>query len=127
MIDLWPTQEEVYEALTAAPTTYPVYDAVPQNAPAPYIVLGEISQQPDDELAAASSDASFVIHVWSRQNGKKQAHAMLAFVRARLDNQPLGGGVWACSEDFAEVMEDRTSTASSRLYHGVARYRIRAN
>jgi hypothetical protein len=127
MIDLWPVQQALYGALTAAPATYPVYDAVPQGTAFPYLVLGEITSIPDDELEAASADASFTVHAWSRNAGKKQIHAMLEFARARLDNEPLGGGAWACSEDFAEVMEDRTSTAASRLYHGVARYRVRVN
>lgn len=126
MIDLFPAQQAVYEALTAAPATYPAHDAVPQGAAYPYFVIGEITALPDEELAAASADASFQIHAWSKQAGKKQVHEMLAFARARLDGQDIGGGAWACSEDFNEVFEDRSSTASSRLYHGVARYRIRA-
>lgn len=127
MIDLWPAQQAIYTALSAAPATYPAHDAVPQAAAYPYLVIGEITAIPDDELDAASADATFQLHAWSRYAGKKQAHAMLEFARDRLDNQTLGGGVWACSEDFAEVIEDPSSTAASRLYHGIARYRIRAN
>lgn len=129
MIDLWPIQGAIYTALSGAPATYPVHDAVPQGAVFPYFVLGEITATPDDELEEATADAFFNLHAWSRYNGKKEVHAMLEFARARLDNQNVGTGVgvWALSEDFFEVMEDRASTAASRLYHGVARYRIRAN
>lgn len=126
MNDLWPVQEAIYSALTATPATYPVYDAVPQGIAKPFIVIGEITGQPDDELETASTDASFLIHTWSGSNGKGQSHAMLQFIRARLDGQTIGDA-WGCSEDFAEIMEDRASTAASRLYHGVARYRIRTN
>lgn len=127
MIDLWPVQQAIYTALNANPKTYPVHDAVPQSTAYPYLVIGEVTEIPDDELDVASADASFTVHAWSRYAGKKEAYAMLEFVRDRLDGQAIGGGVWACSEDFAEVIEDRTSTAASRLYHGVARYRVRAN
>lgn len=127
MIDLWPIQQAIYTALAAVPATYPVHDAVPQGAAYPYLVIGEVSSQPDEEIAVASADASFVIHAWSRSAGKKQAHAMLEFVRDRLDGQDLGAGAWACTEDFADVLEDPSSTAANRLYHGIARYRIRAN
>lgn len=127
MIDLTPVQTAIYAALAASPATYPVHDAVPQGTAYPYLVIGEVTALPDEELEAASVDASFTLHAWSRHAGKKQAHAMLEFARARLDNVDIGGGAWACSEDFAEVMEDQTSTAASRLYHGVARYRVRAN
>lgn len=125
MIDLWPVQQGIYSALAADPKTFPAYDAVPQNTPYPYLVIGEVSAVPDDELAAPSADASFQIHAWSRAAGKSQAYAMLAFARARLDGQSVGAGAWACTEDDLQVFEDRNSTAASRLYHGVARYRVR--
>lgn len=127
MIDLWPVQQAIYTALSATPKTFVAYDAVPQGATYPYFVIGEVSAAPDDELAADSADAAFQIHAWSRSAGKSQAYAMLAFARSRLNGQDIGAGVWACTEDFNEVFEDRASTAASRLYHGVARYRIRAN
>lgn len=127
MIDLWPMQVAVFDALRGMPATYPVYDAVQQNAAFPYFVLGEFTSLQDDELGEASADASLNVHAWSRYAGKKELHEMLEFARARLDNQDIGAGVWACFEDFVEMMEDRTSTAASRLYHAVARYRLRAN
>lgn len=127
MIDLAPLQTAAHVALSAAPATYPAYDAVLQGTAYPYLVIGEVTALPDEDMDVASVDASFQIHAWSRSAGKKQVYAMLEFARDRLDNQAIGGGVWACSEEFAEVMEDPTSTAASRLYHGIARYRLRAN
>lgn len=126
MIDLWPVQQAIYTALSTAPATYPVYDAVPQGTAYPYLHIGEFSALPDEEIEVPSADASVVINAWSRQSGKQQAHAMLEFVRDRLDNQAIGGGAWACSEDFADILEDPSSTAAARLYHGIARYRVRA-
>jgi hypothetical protein len=127
VINLWPVQQAIFAALTAAPATYPVHDAVPQGAVYPYIVIGEISGLPDEELAAASADASFQVHAWSRSPGKKEAHAVLQFARARLDGQEVGAGAWACTEEFVEVLEDPASTAANRLYHGIARYRVRVS
>lgn len=127
MIDVWPVQVAVFEAMTEEPTTYDVLDAVKQGQTYPYLVIGEITAIPDEELEQDSADASFTVHAWSRYNGKKETHELLAFARERLHGKDIGGGVWAISEDFAEVMEDPSSTAASRLYHGVARYRIRAN
>lgn len=127
MNDLAPVQTAIYEALTAAPATYPVYDAVPQGAAFPYLVIGEWTAQPDEILEVASTDADVMIHAWSRHPGKLEAHQLLQFVRARLDGQAIGGGVWACSEEFSTVMEDRNSTAANRLFHAAARYRVRLN
>lgn len=124
MNDLWLVQTAVYLALTTPPATYPVYDAVPQGAVYPYIVIGEWSGEPDEELAAASTDAELMMHGWSATAGKKQSHEILAFIRSRLDQKALGTA-WILTEDFTEVMEDESSTAASRLYHAVARYRAR--
>lgn len=127
MIDTWPIQVAIYQALTDPAGPYPVFDAVPQDAATPYIVIGEFTGQPDDDLDALSIDLSVQLHGWSRHAGKQEAHAILAFMRSRLDHQQVGAGVWGCSEDFATVVEDPDSTAASRLFHAVARYRIRAN
>ena len=126
MIDLQPIQTAIYIALTASPATYPVYDAVPKTATYPRIVIGEFAGLPDEDLAVSTVDLSVTLHTWSKQNGKAETHAMMEFIRDRLDGQDIGGGAWACSEDFVTVIEDRASTADQRLYHGVARYRVRA-
>ncbi len=124
MNNLAAVQTAIYAALTAAPGTYPVYDAVPQSAARPYIVIAALDALPDDELAAATTDATVHIDTWSEYAGKSQTHTMLQFVRARLDGQTISGA-WACTEDWTEIMEDVNSTASARLYRGMARYRVR--
>lgn len=124
MNDLTAVRTAIYAALTANPATYPVYDPVPQLVAKPYIAFGPDSSQPDEDLAVASTDASIQIDTWSVLPSRAQSYAMLQFIRARLDGQAISGS-WFVSEDFAEVMEDPASTASSRLYHGVARYRVR--
>lgn len=124
MNNLSPVQIAVYGLLTATPATYPVYDAVPQGAAYPYIVIGVWIAEPDEELGSASTDASIQMHTWSNYAGKSQTHTMLQFIRARLDNVAVSG-TWAFTEDFVDVMEDAGSTAASRLFHGIARYRAR--
>lgn len=124
MNDLTAVRTDMYAKLSAAPATYPVYDPVPQGVARPYIAFGPDSSQPDDELAAVTTDASIQIDTWSALPSRAQSYAMLQFVRARLDGQAINGA-WYCAEEFAEVMEDPASTAASRLYHGVARYQVR--
>lgn len=125
MNDLTTVQTDMVTKLKAAPPTYAVYDSVPQGTAKPYIVIGEVVAEPDEELAAFTTDAAINVHTWSATSDKGQTYAMLQFVRARLDNVAVSGA-WSVSEDFNEVMEDPASTAASRLYHGVARYRCRA-
>lgn len=124
MNNLAAIQTALYGALTGAPATYPVYDPVPQGVARPYIVIGEFVAEPDEELSLTTTDASINLHTWSATHGKAQSHAMLEFIRARLDGQTVAG-TWACTEEMNELFEDEGSTAAARLYHGVARYRAR--
>lgn len=124
MNDLTAVRTAMYAALTQAPATYPVYAPVPQGAPKPYIAFGPRFADPDEELQAASTDASIQLDAWSALPSEAQVEAMGQFIRSRLDGQPIAGA-WSCTEEAWEVMEDPASTASSRLYHGVARYRVR--
>ena len=124
MNDLTTARTDMYAKLTANPQTYPVYDPVPQGVNKPFIVFGPDTSDPDEELAVATTDAAIEIETWSATNGRAQSYAMLQFIRARLDGQTIAGA-WFISEDFATVMEDATSTAAARIYHGVARYRVR--
>lgn len=138
-VDVWNFQQEdgavatstiptTSEPVTRAPdlvaANYPVYDSVPQGVAKPYIAIGEMLADPDLELTAATTDAAINLHTWSATHGKSQSHAMLDFIRGRLDGQTLSGA-WICAEEFNELMEDQGSTASARLYHGVARYQVR--
>lgn len=124
MNDLTTVRTAIYAALAAAPATYPVYDPVPQGVARPYFGFGPDSSEPDEELAAMTTDASIQLDAWSATNGRAQVYAMLQFARARLDGQTINGA-WLVTEDFNEVVEDPSSTAASRLYHGIARYRAR--
>lgn len=127
MVDLEPAQEAIIDALNDAPATYPVYDAVPQDVTHPYLALGATTQVPDADLDVDSSDGTITLHAWSKAHGKYEAQRMLQFARERLDGQDIGAGAWACYEEFAEVFEDPSSSAESRLFHGVSRYRVRLN
>lgn len=124
MADLFAQQAALVTALKAAPATYPVYDAVPPGTPKPYVVVGEWTAQGDLELEGDADTATVTLHGWSAANGKKEAHAIRAWLRAKLHYQTIAGA-WACFEEFAEILEE--STAEGRLYHLVSRYRIRTN
>lgn len=114
----------MYAKLAAAPATYPTYAPVPQGTPKPYIAFGATTALPDEELGPNTTDAMVELHTWSAQASEAQTHTMLQFIRARLHNVAVAG-TWICAEDWNEIMEDPSSTATARLYHGIARYRVR--
>lgn len=124
MNNLSAIQASIFSALNSVPQTYRVYDAVPQGVLKPYIVIGEWTAEPDDELGYITTNATITLHTWSAKAGKLETHAMLQFIRERLDGQPIPA-TWMFNEEFVEIMEDESSTTASRLYHGVARYEVR--
>jgi hypothetical protein len=124
MADLWPVQADVVALLKAAPATYPVYDAVPASTPKPYVVIGAWTGLPDLELDGDASNTTVALHGWSAVNGKKEAHAIRAWLLAKLNHQTVAG-TWACFEEFWDILEE--STGEGRLYHLITRYRIRTN
>lgn len=124
MNDLTTVRTDLFAKLNAAPQTYPVYAPVPQGIAKPFIAFGVIMAEPDEELQAATTDATVELNTWSATPSEAQTHAMLQFIRARLDGVTIAGA-WICTEDFNELIEDPASTAASRIFHGVARYRVR--
>jgi hypothetical protein len=93
MIDpSWALQQGILAALTSA--TIPnvpssrIYDAVPQNAPTPYVSIGDCQLLPDKAGCIDGVIAYPIINVWSTYNGYKEAKEIAAAVLAKLDDKP---------------------------------------
>jgi hypothetical protein len=123
MVDLWPIQQALFAALTAAPATYPAFDAVPAGTAEPYLVLGEVTETDASTLTEDGAEATFTVHGYSAYPGKRECFAMQAFVRERLHRQPIAG-TWQCYEEFSTVIDE--SSPDEPSFHLVVRYRIGA-
>jgi hypothetical protein len=121
--DFWPIQQALLAALEAAPATYPAFDHVPQGTPAPYLVLGEVTQNDAATLTEEGASFTLTVHGFSAYAGKRECLQMQAFVRARLHRQAIAG-TWQCIEEFATVVDE--SSPDEPMYHLVVRYRIGA-
>lgn len=125
MVDLWPVQQAVFEALDEAPKTYPVFDVEPPPVTGEYIVIGEPTQIPDLELDVDSSSSTLMLHGFTREPGAKTALAIQEFIRSRVNNVDIGAGVWDIHEEFSTVLNE--GTPDKPLFHAIVRYRIRHN
>lgn len=123
MNDLTGVQTSIVAALRTAPATYRVYDAVPQGVAKPYIVLSEWLGEPGEELGTVTTSATLQLDTWSATPDKGQTHAMLDFIRVRLDGQSIAG-TWLVTEDEFDILEDPASTQMNRIYHAWVRYLI---
>jgi hypothetical protein len=86
-------QDAVYDVLTADVTLMTlvsgIYDAVPENAEFPYVVIGEALELPDDRLDGYGRETVLTLHVWSRHRGFSEATEILARLVTLLDHQSL--------------------------------------
>jgi hypothetical protein len=81
----WAVQQAVYAALAADPALR-VFDAVPNAAVFPYVVIGDA-----DEAACGGGliEHQLTLQVWSRAGGAREPKQIAALVKARLDGAIL--------------------------------------
>lgn len=67
-----------------------VYDAVPENAPGPYAVLGDTDRETSyPSFGRDGRMLNFVMHVWSQGFGWNEASQIAAILVPMFHNQPL--------------------------------------
>jgi len=90
----WALQSAVYVALTGDSAIQSllgtrIFDAVPRNAAFPYAVFGDGKETNWDTATEAGSEHQFVVTVWSRAGGHKEAKSIADAIRFRLNNATL--------------------------------------
>lgn len=66
-----------------------VYDAVPQQATVPYIVIGDGSAEEMPQVQAMISECAMALHVWTGGGGRKTALSILNRLHALLHHGNL--------------------------------------
>ena len=125
-------QQSIFAALVAdaALTTLlgadRIYDDVPQATPLPYLTLGQTTERDwstgGDPDTDAGAEHLLTLHVWSDARGKKQAHEILAAVRAALHDEALaltGHRLVNLRHEFSEARR----APGGEAIHGTARFR----
>lgn len=93
----WAAQKAIFGALngnltygTASPAdAVPVYDAVPQAAAYPYVVLESQIAEIDDPLASRRDVRFFYLSVWSTYTGQKEVVEIMQQIDTILANARL--------------------------------------
>lgn len=86
-----------------------IYDYVPDDAPYPYIVIGEPRTDPFAVKNSDVVDVYITLHIWSNYKGKKQAYDILA----------------ACHEAFLYKLDitgytvNKTSWSDARVFNDI--------
>ena len=76
-------------------TDYTVYDANPENAEYPYIVMGGIDARDWSDKSEPGMEVYSTIHVWSQYHGRKEADEIADAVI-----QALSSSILVLSSDF---------------------------
>lgn len=118
-----------FAALTALVSTR-VYDFVPEDAAAPYVVIGEDTFTEADTKSTNRWEATITIHVWDFEKaGRKSVKSILSAIFDALHRQESNISVNGFTlveihrENQLTFQEDAVEGQGDRFYHGVARYR----
>lgn len=83
-------QESLYEALSTALTgVAAVYDAVPQKATYPYVVIDSQEIMPNEPFTSRRDERYVYLSVWSQYRGQKEVLNILSLIDSALHRKQL--------------------------------------
>lgn len=124
----WDLQKSVYAALSANPPlmtllgTDRLYDAVPQNAAFPYIVIDQIQIRDWSTGTEKGFEHTVLLHIWSRYEGHREAYEIGDALRAALDGAELSledHHLVNLTHQYSDLKRDEDGTT----LHGIVRFR----
>ncbi len=118
----WPLQVAVFQALDTA-LSVPVYDAVPDNEPYPYVVIGNATQNEWDTDADIGYEITLQVHAWSDYRGMDELKTLQAAIHGALHRAELS--VTGYNVITAEVEQSQSMLDGDGVTrHGVQQLRI---
>ncbi|MGH9204209.1 MAG: DUF3168 domain-containing protein [Vicinamibacterales bacterium] len=88
-----PIQEAIYDRASAddelKALDAEIYDYVPEDAPRPYVVIGEAFTTPDNTHGEIGWVTISTLSIWSDDRGFRQAHLVKDRIVQLFDHQPL--------------------------------------
>lgn len=124
----WALQQSIYEALTDDAALLAllggprIYDDVPQSADFPYLTIGQSLVRDWSTGSEEGDEHTLTVHVWSRESGRKQTHAIIGLLREALHDRPLtldGHRLVNLRHEFSDARRE----PDGDTYHGLVRYR----
>lgn len=125
----WTLQQAIYDRLNddsnlTSTLGAAVYDDVPDGAAFPYVVIGDITEGPNDTMGTTGRDTTVVIHTFSQTESSKQVKQIQNRIDELLDRwKPTVSGwspaIGGMQQEFFETFRDPDGITR----HGVSRYR----
>jgi len=86
------TLHDAEVARIEAETSYTVYDDIPEQAPYPYVTMGELTARDWSDKFEAGQEVYSTKHIWSQYKGKKEVTEMGDAILQALTKSPLDLG-----------------------------------
>jgi len=123
------TALKAYSALTTELDGQKVYDYLPQNTEAPYVLVGDDTNLEDDTKTANGWDSTVTLHVWDFETkGRKKVKTLMGHIYDALHRQTLTITGFSLVEghcEFTQSFQDSEAQgAKDRFWHGVMRFRF---
>jgi hypothetical protein len=119
-------QTAIYTALNGE-ITGTVHDELEPETAAPYTVIGEGTEQPNDTHSDDGSDETVTLHVWDNATGTKRVKQIAGEIDEVLHHARLvlsSGAIAFVTREFVEILKDEEEPG--KLWrHAVMRYRAR--
>lgn len=99
-----------------------IFDDVPQRAEFPYLTLGQSTVRDWSTATEPGDEHLLTLHVWSRADGRRQAHDLMAALRQALHDRDLaldGHRLVNLRHEFSEARRE----PDGDTYHGIVRLR----
>lgn len=113
-------QQSLYNKLTADALLMDlvegVYDAVPQNAPLPYVVIGDGSAETVPQLGAQLANCRMTLNVWTEGGGRKTALSILNRMHALLHQGMLNFTSFTLLSMRSERAETQVDADNDQVY-----------
>jgi hypothetical protein len=116
-------QTLIFEALTDADISAPIYDAVPQSASFPYVTIGDDNSVEWDTCTDYGAAVTVTIHTWSRGRGRLETKTLQGEIYAALHDallQSTGYNVVSCYFESSVSFMD----VDGLTRHGVQTFRV---
>jgi hypothetical protein len=119
-----------YSGLTTALGGSKIYDHLPQNVTAPYVVIGDDTCIVDDTKSNNGWELTATIHCWDFEKaGRKSVKTLMSNIYDALHKSEANITVTGFSlvqiyQEFSETFQEvNAEGASDHFYHGVQRFR----
>ena len=116
------TQKKIYKALSGV-ISCPVYDNAPQGSSFPYVTIGEANLTDNDTDSSQSVYISYVIHTWSRADGRKEAKTIMGEIYNALHLTKFSESGYSFTENYF-LSSDSFVETDGKTRHGVQTFKL---